>query len=137
MNILRARIGRAIATAQWQAGKELNQSHEMADGSIRNYRINGIKSLEQFEDELLTLFIWTWSLKDYIKTNYEATGKNPALIEELVNNSKALQYVADVANQAKHGELRKSRSGQFATLQDLSFTVPQHRFRRLHSGQTA
>jgi hypothetical protein len=50
---------------------------------------------------------------------------DPSIVEEIVNASPALQYVADIANRAKHGVLRESRSGQFAELVDVGFTVPQ------------
>ncbi len=46
-------------------------------------------------------------------------------MEEEANRCQALTYVADIANRAKHGELRESRSGDFAELVDVGFNAPQ------------
>ena len=78
-----------------------------------------------FSRQLLNLFIWVWSLKDYLKTSFEANGLEGRSVEEEANRCTALTYVADIANRAKHGELQKSRSGDFAELTDVGFSIPQ------------
>jgi hypothetical protein len=85
----------------------------------------GVKAPEQLEDDFLNLFIWMWSLKDYLKTCFEANGLSGNVVENEVNRCPALMYVADIANRAKHGVLRESRSGEFAELVDVGFTAPQ------------
>ncbi|GAA0888190.1 hypothetical protein [Rhodanobacter soli] len=122
---LRARIHRAeiIARRADSVGYQKNQT--LADGSKHQYQISGIKSPEQFEDDLLTLFVWVWSLKDYLKELYKSMGLDPRLVEEMANNCTALKYVSDVANKAKHGILQQSRSGQFAELVNVGHSVPQ------------
>jgi len=122
---LRARIDRALLMVQKQAAEGFAQSHTVADGTTHDYAVVGIKPPEQLEDELLALFIWVWSLKDHIKLAFERKGLVGRTVEEIVNNSIALQYVADIANRAKHGELRNSRSGQFAELVDVEINIPQ------------
>lgn len=125
LDLLRARIQRALVAAQRQAADGFSQSHVLDDGVRHSYTVTGVKSPEQFEDELLTLFVWVWSLKDYLKNAYRSKNLDPQLVEEVVNCSLSLQYVADIANRAKHGSLRESRSGHFAALVDVGITVPQ------------
>ena len=84
-----------------------------------------MKPPEQLEDDFLNLFVWVWSLKDYLKSCFEAKGLHGKIIEEIVNECPALTYVADIANRAKHGELRKSRSGDFAELTEVGYSAPQ------------
>lgn len=85
----------------------------------------GVKAPEQLEDDFLNLFVWIWSLKDYIKTCFKARGLNAQEVEEIANRSQALAYVSDVANRAKHGSLLNSRSEEFAELIGIGHEAPQ------------
>jgi len=125
LDALRARIQRALTTVQRRAAGGYTESHILDDGQRHWYSITGIKSPEQLQDELLTLFIWLWSLKDYLKAAYRAKNLDPQMVEDVVNDCAPLKYVADIANRAKHGELRQSRSRHFATLTDVGITSPQ------------
>lgn len=122
---IRSRIRRAEAIARQPAATGFEQTHKLEDGTTHEYSVSGIKSPEQLEDELLALFVWAWSLKDHLKELYKAKKLEPRHVETVVNQHLALQYVADIANRAKHGVLRESRSGKFAELVDVGFTVPQ------------
>jgi len=42
-------------------------------------------------------------LKDHLKNKLESIGKNPKLVESMINGSKALSLVLDLWNQDKHG----------------------------------
>lgn len=131
---LRSRIRRIALTAHKLAAPGHEQTHTLDDGTTHHYKISGIKSPEQLHDELLTLFIWVWSLKDHLKELCKVRNLDPQTVEEVVNRSPSLQYVADIANRAKHGILRNSRSGQYAELSDLGFTVPQTAVARITVG---
>ena len=124
LQTLQSRIARAEASAKRVESSGYQQSHQMDDGTTHHYSIIGIKSPEQFEDELLAMFIWLWSLKDHLKEAYLAKGLDAKIIESIVNNSFAPQLVSDIANRAKHGTLRNSRSGKFAELTDVGFRIP-------------
>jgi hypothetical protein len=121
---LRSRIHRAELVARNPAAFGFEQKHLLDDGTTHEYVVSGVKSPEQLEDDLLNLFVLVWSLKDHLKESYKAKGLEPRLVEEVVNRSPVLQYVADIANRAKHGVLRESRSGKFAELINVGFTVP-------------
>jgi hypothetical protein len=82
------------------------------DGITERYTIKGIKPVEHIEDDVAALFVWLWSAKDYLKSLASARGRNPQVIENLVNRTPALCLLADVANRLKHASLeRRSRSG--------------------------
>jgi hypothetical protein len=125
LEILRSRIRRIELAARQADGPGYEKTHTFSDGTTHLYTVAGIKSPEQLEDDLLHLFIWTWSLKDYLKEYYKTKNIDPQCVEVIANKNTALQYVADIANRAKHGDLRTSRSGMFAELVDVGWTVPQ------------
>lgn len=131
---LRSRIRRTESVVRDAAAPGYAESHTLADGTTHEYAITGVKSPERMRDELLSLFVWVWSFKDHLKEAYKAKQLDPQLVEEIANRSLALQYVADIANRAKHGVLRKSRSGTFAELVDVGFTVPQSAISRISVG---
>lgn len=132
LKAMRFRIERARCSVQTASGISYATSYQ-ANGQdfITNFKAIGIKAPEQLEDDFLALFVWVWSLKDYIKEAFEARGLRSALVEDEVNACPALTYVADIANRAKHGTLKSSRSGRHAELVDVGFTVPQDAVARI------
>lgn len=126
LDAIRSRIHRAMGTVQVASGVGYETSYQ-AEGTdfATHFRAVGVKAPEQLEDDFLNLFIWVWSLKDYLKTCFEAKGLHGSTVENEVNRCPALMYVADIANRAKHGVLRESRSSEFAELVDVGFTAPQ------------
>lgn len=132
LDAIRSRIHRAIGAVQVAsgAGYEISDQAKGTDFTT-HFRAVGVKAAEQLEDDFLNLFIWMWSLKDYLKTCFEANGLRGNAVEEAVNRCPALRYVADIANRAKHGVLRESRSSEFAKLVDVGFTAPQDSIERI------
>lgn len=126
LDAIRSRISRAFRAAQQASGEGYETSYQ-AEGTdfTTHFRAMGVKAPEQLEDDFLNLFVWTWSIKDYVKTCFKARGLNIQEVEEIANRSHALAYVADIANRAKHGTLRESRSGEFAELVGVGFEAPQ------------
>ena len=120
------RIHRAFGAVQVASGAGYDTLYQAAGTDFTtHFRAMGVKAPEQLEDDFLNLFIWMWSLKDYLKTCFEANGLRGIVVEEEVNRCPALMYVADIANRAKHGVLRESRSNEFAELVDVGFNTPQ------------
>lgn len=117
------RIKRFNEVLETKSHNGFNQSH-LIDGSMQTYKVFGIKSPEQFEDELLSIIIWLWSIKDYIKNSYIKLNLNPKDVEKIVDKNFSLQLIADIANRAKHGTLNKSRSGKYAFLGEVGFSIP-------------
>ncbi|WP_442510776.1 hypothetical protein SH528x_002419 [Novipirellula sp. SH528] len=120
---LHDRVARSKSTVYTMAHVGYDQSHTLPDGSDGVTKIRGIKSPEQLEDELLNLFIWIWSMKDYLKELCRNRSVDPQGIERIVNTVDALMIAADIANRAKHGELRNSRTGDFARLENVGYTI--------------
>ncbi|EKJ99357.1 hypothetical protein RBSH_05331 [Rhodopirellula baltica SH28] len=123
---LRSRIERAHATIHAKAHVGFAKQQVAQDGSSCSIDVRGVKSPEQLEDEILNLFIWVWSMKDYLKELCRHGNVNPKKIEDLVNTESSLMIAADIANRSKHGELRQSRTGEFAKLQDVQIALPQN-----------
>ena len=64
-------------------------------------------------------------MKDHLKEAYRTKGLGPRQIELIANKCVPLLLVSDIANRAKHGVLRDSRSGKFAELVNVGYTIPQ------------
>lgn len=126
LNELRGRIGRMSRKLKSNAGTGISGENTFPNGEVHRFRFEGVMPLEEFQDNLLSLYVWTWSMKDYLKEAAKVLGKDPRYIESLVDTSPDLQLVSDIANRAKHGTLNKSRSGRFASLSEIKFTAPGH-----------
>ncbi|MFO1221104.1 MAG: hypothetical protein U1E89_22300 [Burkholderiaceae bacterium] len=87
-------------------------------------RISGAKSTEQLKDEILNLYVWIWSIKDHLKELCRRRGVDPQRIERIADSEPSLTIAADIANQAKHGELKSSRSGRFPRLSVVGLEFP-------------
>lgn len=119
------RVQRSHDAVHRKASVGFLQSHELDDGTYSQIEVIGIKAPESLEDELLILFIWIWSMKDYLKILCEARGVPGKRIEQIVNSERSLAIAADIANRAKHGVLKESRSGDSARLQNVRISIPQ------------
>lgn len=132
LDAIRSRIQRASAAVRDATGNGYQTSYWAAGTDfMTNFRAIGVKAPEQLEDDFLNLIIWTWSLKDYLKSYFAAKGLLVKGVEEEANRCQALTFVADIANRAKHGDLRESRSGEFAELVDVGFNAPQECIERI------
>lgn len=126
LQLITERISRAFQSTQTATGSGYRTAY-VAQGTdfTTQFFAEGVKSPDQLKDDFLNLFIWVWSLKDYLKVRCESVGLSSQLVEDEANQCPALTYVADIANRAKHGTLNTSRSGMFAELVDVGITVPQ------------
>ena len=123
-----SRISNRINSIQ---GSGTSWSYKFLDGFETKYILNGIKPIEELEDDIFNMFIWLWNLKDYLKELLKNKGKDPNSIETKVNSDQRLAICADIANSLKHGKLRKSRSGLFPILGKLSYSVPHQSLGKL------
>jgi hypothetical protein len=121
---LHNRVQRSHDAVFCKANMGFSRSQRQFDGSVTEIEIVGIKAPEQLEDELLNLFIWLWNMKDYLKALCPSCGIASNRIEHIANAERCLTITADIANRAKHGGLRESRSEDFARLQHVGFSVP-------------
>ena len=118
------RIQRALTTIETKSDLSFSQSYVINDVA-NNLKVTGIKSPEQLEDELLNIFVWLWSIKDYLKAVYKKFDLDDKVIEELVNRKFTLQLISDIANRSKHSSLRESRSNRYAILTKVGIDIPQ------------
>ncbi len=86
------------------------------------------EAIEEIKDDLENLYIWLWNAKDYLVKNLTDQGRTSKRasnkVEQYVNQCPALQLVADVANTAKHAELRSSRTKRFARIGGYVTSMP-------------
>jgi hypothetical protein len=107
-------------------GPGVEWTAEVPGFGTQTYRITGMKSPQELEDDVKTLAIWVWSLKDYIKELLISQGRDGKKIEAFVDLNPVLQVCADIANSEKHSVLRKPpRSGQKLRAGQLKFSIPQ------------
>lgn len=100
------------------------------NGETHYISIKGVKSPEELEDDISSMFIWLWNLKDYVKKYVVKNGKSKDWVEVKVNSDPHLCICADLANSLKHGGLDpnprfKPRSGKSPRLGALKYQVPE------------
>jgi len=99
----------------WSYTFENNESHE--------YVINGVKPPEEIQDDIESIFVWLWSLKDYVKKYSMKKGRPQNWLEEKINSDLSLCLCADIANSLKHGGLdRKTRTGKKPKLGPVTYS---------------
>ena len=122
---IQSRIERARRTVQNASGTKYETSYQAEGTDFTTYfSAHGLKDPNQLKDDFLNLFIWIWNLRDYLKDCFKNKGLDVQEIEEIVNKTKTLGYVSDIANRAKHRKLNKSRSNEFAELVNVGTETP-------------
>jgi hypothetical protein len=120
-----ARLERMRAKVQDKAGTKFEWSAIPSNGVTTKYALVGVKSQDEMQDDVLNAYIWAWNLKDMLKPHAIASGKSASWFENELSADKCLALCSDIANRAKHGALKKSRSGSFASLGELRYQIPQ------------
>ncbi len=119
------RVGRIIGRIRDKAGQGAEWKVESPDYGTQTYKITGVKSYQELEDDFANLSVWVWSIKDYLKKLASSLGKDPNDVERFVDADMDLKICSDPANTAKHAKLnRKSRTGQYLRMGRLRYTVP-------------
>jgi hypothetical protein len=127
LNKILARIKRLQSRLADKSGSSTAWNAQAPDGQTHHYIINGIKDIDHISDDVESLFVWLWSVKDYLKEYVRRKGKSEKWVEDQVNSDACLSVCADIANRAKHAQQlsKGSRSGKYPRLGKLRFTVPQ------------
>lgn len=108
-----ARARRLREDIRKNSGPGASWEYTFPDGLTQRYTIIGIQPVECLGDDVASLFLWAWSIKDYLKKLAQTRGRNPQLIENLVDRTPALCLLADVANKLKHAELDRRRRSPY------------------------
>ena len=116
------RCRRALNAREGQGSR---WSAKVSDGSTHTYIINGVRPLEEIEQDLASAFVGLWSLKDYIKEAAEQKGRPRNWIEKQVNADQRISLSADIANLIKHAKLKHTRSSKLPKLQRVTINLPQ------------
>ena len=95
------RIERVRAATEKKSGPGFQYGVPLPEGKVQSYTLKNVKCPEVIEDELAQLFVWVWSLKDYLKELVVARGGNKQVIEDVANSNRNLQLCADLANREK------------------------------------
>jgi hypothetical protein len=125
LNRILARLKRLECRLADKDGIGMAWSASVSDGSSHKYIIKGVKDLDRIGDDVETMFIWLWSFKDYLKEYARSLDKSDKWVEAEASADPCLSVCADIANRVKHGNLRESRSGKWAQLGKLTYSVPQ------------
>jgi hypothetical protein len=125
VNDLIERMRRLIRRTEVMPGQGEVWTAEVPGHGIQTYRLTGMKSPAEIEDDLSSLAVWVWSTKDHLKKLVQSRGGDPADVERYVDSSPDLRVCADIANTAKHAQLNRSRTGRYLRAGRPQFEVPQ------------
>lgn len=109
-----------------KGGDGANWCAKTENGDTHKYFMDGVKSPEEIEEDILAAFHWLWSLKDNVKVYCEKNGVGSNWVEAEISADPYLSICGDIANRTKHPSLKKgSRSKKFPVLGKLKYRVPQ------------
>jgi len=131
VNQLVERIRRAFQRTSERGGTETGWEVDIPDFGVQKYLITGVKDFQQAKDDVATLSVWVWSLKDHLKEYIKSKGGDPNIVERHVNSDANLQVCADIANSSKHWKLKNSRSTLYAKLGEVRYSIPQSAIERI------
>ncbi|MEX2162640.1 MAG: hypothetical protein WD823_00135 [Sulfuricaulis sp.] len=107
-------------------GGGTNWYAKVDSGETHHYLLNGVKSPEEIEEDILAAFHWLWSIKDNVKDYCEKKGAASRWIEAEISADPYLCVCGDIANRTKHPSLKKgSRSNKYPVLGKLKYQIPQ------------
>jgi hypothetical protein len=109
-----------------KSGAGTNWYAKVESGETHQYLLNGVKSPDEIEEDILAAFHWLWSLKDNVKDYCEKKGAASRWVETEINADPYLCVCGDIANRTKHPALDKgSRSNKYPVLGKLKYQIPQ------------
>ena len=106
-------------------GDGANWYAKTTNGETHQYFLDGVKSPDAIEEDILAAFHWLWSLKDNVKFYCEKKGVVSNWIEAEISADPYLSICGDIANRTKHPNLKRSRSNKYPLLGKLKYHVPQ------------
>jgi len=138
INRMQERIWRLNARLKRKAGEGAIWKAKCPDDKdYTHYHISKINDPMAVEDDIVSLAIQIWSMKDYLKEHKKSIGRNPQEVENFINGNAHLPICADIANSEKHGKLKESRSNKFCRLSSVVCSVPQQAIASLNIGSNS
>jgi len=109
-----------------KGGDGANWYAKAKNGDIHRYLLEGVKSPEDVEEDILAAFGWLWDLKDNVKYYCKTKGIKSKWVETEIAADPYLCICGDIANRTKHPGLeRGSRSKKNPVLGKLKYSIPQ------------
>lgn len=109
-----------------KGGEDSNWFAKIENGETHQYLLDGVKSPEEIEQDVLSAFRWLWDLKDNVKYYCKSKGTPSKWVEKEIDADPYLCVCSDIANRTKHPELeRGSRSEKYPVLGKLKYRIPQ------------
>jgi len=128
----------ALRTQQRLGVKSGEGAHWLANvenGDTHKYLLDGVKSPDEIEEDILSAFRWLWDLKDNVKSYCKCKGVSDSWVETEIYADHYLCICADIANRIKHPELeRGSKSAKYPVLGKLKYHIPQEAFASISFG---
>ncbi len=109
------------------AGDTIKSSDEFETTVI----VESVKPANEVDDDLAAIFVWLWSVRDYIITKTTESGVMKSLVDNEIDKYLCLKLCSDIANRQKHQSLSKSRSGRFARILKSGYSIPQEAIDRI------
>ena len=102
-----SRIDRSVNRAAARTGNGYEYATELSDGTAVRYILNGVPPILEVEDYVRHALIDLWSLRDYVIHTLRDRGRDDQPVWARVRERPDLALSADLANLAKHGELKR------------------------------
>jgi len=122
------RVNRFSKKLKSTEGTGTKWSHTFENGETHFYTIDGVRPPEEIEDDITSMFLWLWSLKDYVQKYVNLNGKSKTWVKDKITSDSKLCICADIANSLKHGGLDKKHkpwSEKNPKLSNLKYSFPQ------------
>ena len=107
INDVSRRIARIIS-----ATGDMTYSAKNGDTQLKDFKLDGKSGVlvefgdltdEQLTNSVISLLGQISNLKDILKKHAKDNGKNPKIVEQMIDNSLSLQLITDIVNAEKHG----------------------------------
>jgi len=93
--------------------------------------VESIKPANEVDDDLAAIFVWLWSVRDYIIEKAAEKNIKKSLVDDEIDKYLCLRLCSDIANRQKHGSLSRSRSSRFARILKSGYNIPQEAIGRI------
>ncbi len=133
---LQSRIQRLTRQLNNNAGVHFEYRIEDSSASEQSYHFLGIKDPGDFRDQIVSLLISLWSLKDHFVKAFaeEGMARNRArnIVYRAIRKSNALKICLDLANAEKHSGLDcDGWSGRAPEMTSVSWSIPGQSLEKL------
>jgi len=110
IDALWGQIGRLLARVGKKDGHSQEWIATLSDGRSQKYVLNGLRSLQELEDDVRVGFRLLWDYRDYLVKSACEAGHDRDGVFARVNREPLLMLCADIANKLKHERLIRPKT---------------------------